>query len=304
LVIGILDCPWAPIPNLLIYFLLDPRRFKKLTSKVSLTKIGLEGVMAQIAELITQNLGLVGYIVKQYLGRGVKYAELFSAGRQGLIEAANRFKPDKGAKFSVYAGYWIRRRIKEDLKCLSPVESLNEEATSVDLEGPSLDDRIWLEGALSRLDEGDRQILTLCFGLDQKGERSLKEAAGELGISPQAVSKRKEQAIKDLRRLWEGKPVQPRPHPSGLSRQDYLCQYRQEYHEQLKEQIRSWWQEHPGYYKRWLSDHPGYHKSWRLKNLDHCRQYEREYKRRRRHPMSIKKRKLKNEGICLLYIIK
>jgi RNA polymerase primary sigma factor len=80
-------------------------------------------------ELINQNLRLVGYIARQYLGRGVGYGELYSAGRQGLIEAANRFKPDKGAKFSTYAGYWIRRGIREALKSPAPAKSLNEETT-------------------------------------------------------------------------------------------------------------------------------------------------------------------------------
>lgn len=226
--------------------------------------------MDEMEELITQNLGLVGHIVRGYPGRGVEYEELFSAGRQGLIEAANRLKPDKGAKFSVYAGYWIRRRIRETLKCLSPMDSLNEEVTSIGAEGSTLDNRIWLEEAIRKLDERSQKVLTLLFGLDQKGKRTLSEVAEELGISPQAVWKGKEQAIKDLRHLWEGKPVQPRPRPSGLSRQDYLRRYRKG-NEQLKEQIRSWYR-----------GHPDYHRRWRQKNLDHRRQYEREYMRLRR----------------------
>merc|ERR1711916_199800 len=38
-----------------------------------------------------------------------------SEGNLGLIKAVERFQPEKGAKFSTYAAFWIRQRIRRAL---------------------------------------------------------------------------------------------------------------------------------------------------------------------------------------------
>lgn len=42
-------------------------------------------------------------LVPRFLGRGIEYDDLFQAGCEGLIKAAEHFDPDRGYKFSTYA---------------------------------------------------------------------------------------------------------------------------------------------------------------------------------------------------------
>lgn len=50
-----------------------------------------------------RNVGLVRALVPRFLGRGIEYDDLFQAGYEGLIKAAEHFDPDRGYKFSTYA---------------------------------------------------------------------------------------------------------------------------------------------------------------------------------------------------------
>ncbi len=50
-----------------------------------------------------ENVGLVRALVPRFLGRGVEYDDLFQAGCEGLIKAAQRFDPSRGFRFSTYA---------------------------------------------------------------------------------------------------------------------------------------------------------------------------------------------------------
>ena len=60
---------------------------------------------------IASNLKLVVSIAKQYRNKGVSFTDLIGYGNIGLIEAVNKFDPDKGFKFSTYAIHWIRNEI-------------------------------------------------------------------------------------------------------------------------------------------------------------------------------------------------
>lgn len=50
-----------------------------------------------------RNVRLVRALVPRFLGRGIEYDDLFQAGCEGLIKAAEHFDPDRGYKFSTYA---------------------------------------------------------------------------------------------------------------------------------------------------------------------------------------------------------
>lgn len=67
--------------------------------------------------IITGNLRLVFSIAKRYNNLlkhrmvGIDLMDLIQAGNQGLIEAVDKFDPEKGVKFATYAGWWIRQKI-------------------------------------------------------------------------------------------------------------------------------------------------------------------------------------------------
>ena len=63
-------------------------------------------------ELILNNLGLVGKCASKFIGKGVDYEDLYSAGCIGLIKAADGFREDLGFAFSTYAVPSILGEIK------------------------------------------------------------------------------------------------------------------------------------------------------------------------------------------------
>jgi RNA polymerase sporulation-specific sigma factor len=54
-------------------------------------------------EMVEQNLGLVHACAKRFVGKGIEYDDLYSAGVVGLIKAIDRFDSDTGNKLSTYA---------------------------------------------------------------------------------------------------------------------------------------------------------------------------------------------------------
>lgn len=58
------------------------------------------------------NLRLVVKIAHDYKNLGVPLADLIAEGNVGLMKAVTKFQPDKGAKFSSYAAWWIKQAIR------------------------------------------------------------------------------------------------------------------------------------------------------------------------------------------------
>ena len=82
-------------------------------------------------ELILNNLGLVGSCASKFIGKGVDYDDLYSAGCVGLIKAADGFREDLGFAFSTYAVPSILgeiRRIFRDDGAVKISRSLKEKA--------------------------------------------------------------------------------------------------------------------------------------------------------------------------------
>jgi RNA polymerase sigma-32 factor len=64
-------------------------------------------------QLVTSHLRLVGKLARGYRGYGLPLSELISEGSIGLIRAVVRFEPDRGARVSTYARWWIKAAMQE-----------------------------------------------------------------------------------------------------------------------------------------------------------------------------------------------
>ena len=63
-------------------------------------------------KMIHANLRLVVKISMGYAERGVPVADLIAEGNSGLLRAVEKFDPDKGARLSTYASFWIAQSMK------------------------------------------------------------------------------------------------------------------------------------------------------------------------------------------------
>ena len=74
-----------------------------------------KGDEAARSRMIESNLRLVVKIAKRYVNRGLTFLDLIEEGNVGLIKAVERFKAEKGCRFSTYATWWIRQSIERAL---------------------------------------------------------------------------------------------------------------------------------------------------------------------------------------------
>ncbi|HSI72724.1 MAG TPA: RNA polymerase sigma factor RpoD/SigA [Fimbriimonas sp.] len=79
--------------------------------EVLLTKAIQNGDECARRRLIESNMRLVINIAKTYRNRAIPLEDLIQEGAIGLMQAAERFDPDKGFRFSTYATHWIRQAI-------------------------------------------------------------------------------------------------------------------------------------------------------------------------------------------------
>ncbi len=107
-------------------------------------------------ELILNNLGLAGSCASRFLGKGVDYEDLYSAGCVGLIKAADGFDESLGFAFSTYAVPSILgeiRRIFRDGGAVKISRSLKEKARILTAAKEKLEKENGVEPTVSELAE-------------------------------------------------------------------------------------------------------------------------------------------------------
>ena len=64
-------------------------------------------------QLVTSHLRLAAKVAMNYRGYGLPVSEIISEGNIGLMQALNRFEPERGFRFATYAIWWIRASIQD-----------------------------------------------------------------------------------------------------------------------------------------------------------------------------------------------
>lgn len=171
--------------------------------------------------LITHNLRLVVYIARKFESSGVGLEDLISIGTIGLIKAVNTFSPERSIKLATYASRCIENEILMYLRKTNnaKLEISIDEPLNVDWDGNELllsdvlgsdpdsvsvgieeeNERDLLLEAVCRLDEREKLIMSLRFGLFGCEEHTQKEVADMLGISQSYISRLEKRIIGKLK---------------------------------------------------------------------------------------------------------
>ena len=186
-----------------------------------LEKLGSGDVKAREL-LIVHNLRLVVYIAKKFESTGVQIEDLISIGTLGLIKAVNTFRLSKNIKLATYASRCIENEILMYLRKTNPAKAEVSyfEPLNVDWDGNELllsdilgsepedvyrdleceDERSRLYRAVNSLEERERVIMTMRFGLGGGREYTQKEVADALGISQSYISRLEKRIIEKIKK--------------------------------------------------------------------------------------------------------
>lgn len=100
-------------PQALKYYLKEIRQYPLLTfeEEQNLGRRVVRGDKKAKARMIESNLRLVVAMGKKYINRGLPFSDIIEEGNLGLIRAVEKFRPEKGFRFSTYATWWIKQAI-------------------------------------------------------------------------------------------------------------------------------------------------------------------------------------------------
>ena len=164
-------------------------------------------------------------LAKKYENTTYDIEDLVSIGSIGLIKGINTYKIDKNIKLATYASRCISNEIlmflrknKKRKTEVSLEETLNYDAEGNELHledilGTDADlvpnmyekhiDKEYLAKEIATLNERDKQIMTLRYGLNNTKEYTQKEVAEMLGISQSYISRIEKKVIKKLKQLMQ-----------------------------------------------------------------------------------------------------
>lgn len=172
--------------------------------------------------LIERNLRLVAHIAKKYQGTEVEMEDLISIGTVGLIKAIMSFDKEKKSKLGTYAARCIeneilmyfraRKKCSREVSIYEPIGTDREgneinlmdiievEQTDVIENMQISEDILRLQEYIDqKLDEREKEILLLRYGLRGRKELTQREIGEKLNISRSYISRIEKKALEKLK---------------------------------------------------------------------------------------------------------
>ena len=176
--------------------------------------------------LIERNLRLVAHIMKKYYAQTSDQEDLISIGTIGLIKGISTFDAQKGTRLATYAARCVEneilmhfrglRKSAQDVSLSDTIET-GADGAPLELMDVISEDTDLLEQISTRqsvaalrnavenvLDDQERQVIVLRYGLADGASRRQREVAQITGISRSYVSRIEKRALEKLRQAIDG----------------------------------------------------------------------------------------------------
>lgn len=187
-------------------------------------------------KLVTDNIGYVVTMAKQYAGRGVPMDDLVSEGNMAMVDASRKFEADKGKRFVSYAAPFIRHAMEEAIErqaglyrvprseatretkrrkmpvsvdepipfgsatgfsLLSLLVNKNVKQADLSIEDEQTAQKI--NNAIAKLDDREREVVKRYFGIGAE-TNTMAEIGGAMGLKRERVRQIRNKAIRKLRK--------------------------------------------------------------------------------------------------------
>lgn len=191
--------------------------------EVKYVLMSMDGDKKARSKLIEHNLRLVVFLAKKYENTGVDLEDLVSIGSVGLIKGVNTYKLSKNIKLATYASRCIdneilmflrknkRRRGEISFEDNLSFDSEGNELHLEDVLGTDSDivtrgleeetEKKLLYEEIEKLNDRDKKIMVLRYGLYNNEEMTQKDVASLLGISQSYISRIEKKVIRRLKML-------------------------------------------------------------------------------------------------------
>lgn len=209
---------WEYVKELDKYFS-DIKHFKTL-SRQEERALGMKiqrGDKSALNKLVNHNLKFVVSIAKKYRDKGVPFEDLISEGNMGLYHAAEKYDGRRETKFITYAVWWIKNSINEIIKDYASNNEINvddfifDKKKSIEYHQELINEEFEeelnniqsrndsVEELLKCLQERERKIVTMFFGLKGTKEMNLDEIGQSMSLSMERVRQIKDVALIKLK---------------------------------------------------------------------------------------------------------
>lgn len=176
-----------------------------------------EGDQEAYDKLIRHNLRFVVSVAKspQYRRKGVELADLISEGNLGLMKAIEKFDVEKGCEFSTYAVWWIVDAIQGVLEkrdsAMMEMAGNKDKYLEIFHEGERINNefeekigrlsaqRDSVNELLQCLQERERDVIILFYGLGGGKEMTLDEVGAATNLTTERVRQIKDSALMKIK---------------------------------------------------------------------------------------------------------